>query len=186
MINDGVPAFLVALVLVLMLTLVAVVRLPRWTETQSSEDDQPESEPAAGQLVSSWPAPDSSAPDWSAPGRPQAAGLAAAASASGRPRGAHAKHAHVRSAPADARQPSNQTAAAPADGPGPSVPSAPAAPRAQPREAGYAARSGARSAGPGAGAVPWRGTVRVPKVSGNPPWEPAPKPPGPATSLRDP
>ena len=50
LVNGGVPAFLAALVLVLML--IAVIRLPRWTDTHAEDDEQP----GSGPLAPAWPA----------------------------------------------------------------------------------------------------------------------------------
>ncbi len=158
LVNDGVLAFLAALVLALVLVLVAVIRLPRWTDTNTEEDEQPES----GLLVSTWPASDWAAPDSPGPGRPAPA-RARPAVGSGRSRPAHAKQGHTRPAPAG-RRPLGQQAA------GTSSLSVGGPARSQSGDADLPARPG--------GQVPWRGTVRAPMVSGSPPWEPAPRPPG--------
>ena len=160
LVNVGVPAFLEALVLALVLVLIAVIRLPRWTDTHTEEDEQPES----GPLVPTWPASDWAAPDSAGPGTPAPApARARPAVGPGRSRPAHAKHGHTRPAPAGPR-PLGQQAA------GTSSLSVGGPARSQSGDADLPARPG--------GQVPWRGTARAPKVSGSPPWEPAPRPPG--------
>ncbi len=84
------------------------------------------------------------------------------------PRAAHARPAHVRAAPMPAgARPRPQTGT----------------PLAASRAAGPDGQTGQpdAEAGSAAGPVPGRGRVRAPKVSGAPPWEPAPRPPGPMT-----
>ncbi len=158
LVNDGIPAFLAALVVALVLMLIAVIRLPPWTDTHTGEDEQPES----GPLAPTWPASDWAVPDQAGPGR-LAPVRASPAAGPGRSRPAHAKHGHTRPVPAGPR-PLGQQAA------GTSSLSVGGPARSQSGDADLPARPG--------GQVPWRGTVRVPKVSGSPPWEPAPRPPG--------
>jgi hypothetical protein len=160
LVNDGIPAFLAVLVLVLVLTLIAVIRLPRWTDTHADEDEQPElDQPAAA-----WPAPGWGVPDPAVADRPVPAAARTAPAASGRTRPAHARHGHGRTGPVGLRPVGQQAAAA-------SVLSLAGSPSSQSGQPGFTSRG---TGGP----VPWRGTVRAPKVSGSPPWEPAPRPPG--------
>ena len=158
LVNGGVPAFLAALVLILVLMLIAVIRLPRWTDMHAEDDDE---QPESGPLAPAWPAPALDAPDGAGPGRH--AHARPAAPAPGRPRPAHARHGHTRPAPAGPRPLGPQAA-------GTSSLSAAGPARSQSGDADS-------PAGPG-GQVPWRSTARAPKVSGSPPWEPAPRPPG--------
>ena len=167
LVNDGIPAFLAALVLVLVLMLIAVIRLPRWGDTHAEDDEQPDS----GPLAHAGPAPDRDAPDSALPGLPARAGPPAPAP--GRSRPAHARHGHTRSAPAGPR-PLGQQPAGPRplgqQPAGTSSLSAGGPARSQPGDADLPDRPG--------GEVPGRGAVRAPRVSGSPPWEPAPRPPG--------
>ena len=164
LVNGGVLAFLAVLVLVLALMLIAVIRLPKWTDTHS-EDDEPAD---SGALAPAWPEPGFDAPHRAG------AGLRArarpAAPAPGRSRPAHAKHGHTRPAPAGPLPPSPVTGTSALSVGGPA--------RSRPGGADLPARPGGADlpARPG-GQVPWRGTVRAPQVSGSPPWEPAPRPP---------
>jgi hypothetical protein len=160
LVNDGVPAFLAMLVLALVLTVIAVIRLPRWTDTHTDEDEQPE----PGQPVSAWPAAGWAVPDPAAADRPAPGRAGTAPAASGRTRPAHARHGHGRTGPAGVRPAGQQVLAT-------SALSLAGSPSSQSGEEDFTSRS---TGGP----VPWRGTVRAPKVSGSPPWEPAPRPPG--------
>ena len=159
LVNDGVPAFLAVLVLVLVLVLIAVIRLPPWTDMHTEEEDE---QPESGPLASTWPASGWPAPGNAGPGRPAPA-RARPAVGPGRSRPAHAKHGHTRPVPAGPRPPGQQAA-------GTTSLSVGGPARSQSGDADLPARPG--------GQVPWRGTVRAPKVSGRPPWEPAPRPPG--------
>ena len=60
LVNDGVPAFMVLLVLLLAISLVAVIRLPRWAGTPSDDDTQDET---------GHPAPSRAGPRDPVPGR---------------------------------------------------------------------------------------------------------------------
>lgn len=157
LVNDGVPALLLLLLVLLAVSLLAVIRLPRWAGPSPDEDHQPVlDEPALESSVFAQPR-----------------GRAEPEPAPARAKHAHARAGHSRPAAAapSARPRGPQAAAAPA----PFVPAGATGQADQGGQADFAARRGP-------GPEPWRGTARAPKVSGRPPWEPAPRPPGQMTS----
>jgi hypothetical protein len=150
MINDGIQAFLLLLVLLLLMSLFAVIRLPRWAGPADG-DGRPAAPlparpapPAPRHALPghAWPAPVWPVPAWPVP-------------AGSRPAGTQSGATPALSFPV--RQPSGQPDPAARPGVDPATYPAPR---------------------PAAGHVPGRATVRSPKVSGSPPWGPAPRPPG--------
>jgi hypothetical protein len=149
--NDGIRWFVVLLVVLLAIMLVAVIRTPGW-EGSSEEDTPPQ-------------------PATAAPSRP----VDAQARSGGEVRNRRNSGTAAPSRPLD---PQARAAAAIARAavvlparraPGPMP--VPAVATSQPNYDGYAAR---HVAGP----MPGEDTIPQPKVSGGPPWEQAPKPPG--------
>jgi hypothetical protein len=154
MVNDGIMSFLVLLLLLLVMSLFAVIRLPRWAgpadgdgKPASPVPARPAQPPAPrhARPGHAWPAP-----VWPVPAWPVAPGS--------RPAGTQSGAAPELSFPVTLQPGQPDPAARPATDPA-------ARPATRP-----ATDSAARPA-------QGRGTVRSPKVSGSPPWEPAPRPP---------
>ena len=162
MVNDGIMSFLVLLSLLLVMSLFAVIRLPRWAGPADGDSKPAPPVPARpaqppvprhARPGHAWPAP-----VWPVPAWPVAPGS--------RPAGTQSSAVPELSFPVTlqpgqpdpAARPATDRAARPATDPA-------GRPATRP-----ATDSAARPA-------PGRGTVRSPKVSGSPPWGPAPRPP---------
>lgn len=154
MINDGILSFLLILLLLLLMSLFAVIRLPRWAGPADG-DGRPApplpARPAPPAPRHALPGHAWPAPVWPVPAWPVPSGS--------RPAGTQPGAAPALSFPVrrpagleePAARPAEDAAARPATYPAPRPATA----------SGYA-----------------RGTARPPKVSGSPPWDPAPRPPG--------
>lgn len=147
MVNDGILSFLILLSLLLVMSLFAVIRLPRWAGPPDGDVKPAPPVPARPALPPAprhaLPGPAWPAPVWPVPAWPVPSGSLPAGTQSGAVPALTFPVTRQPGQPDPAARPATDPAVRPATRP-----------------------------------VHGRGTVRSPKVSGSPPWEPASRPPG--------